>query len=71
MSEMELKHKLNHLLNHWIEHNQGHAAEYEKWVLKAREKGFADVAEAVKKAGTVVQQANEELSRALDLLKKH
>jgi hypothetical protein len=67
----ELVQKLETLLHHWIEHNQSHAAEYEKWVRKAKEEGLGDVGSAVEKAGVVVQSSNGHLQQAIDLLQKY
>lgn len=67
----ELTQKLEALLHHWIEHNHSHAAEYEKWVQKAREEGLGDVGSAIEKAGVVVQNSNRHLLQALNLLQKY
>ncbi|MBW1679386.1 MAG: hypothetical protein JRJ08_04470 [Deltaproteobacteria bacterium] len=69
--EMEIIKKLDILLNHWMEHNREHAAEYEKWALKAKEEGLTDISQAIQTAGEVIQKSNDNLLNALNLLKKH
>ncbi len=63
---MENVDKLRVLLQHWIEHNQGHAADFEKWQkIMANEDQPAiaeDIANAIKKT----EEINTILAKALD-----
>ncbi|WP_163340101.1 hypothetical protein [Desulfopila sp. IMCC35008] len=62
---MENKEKLRVLLQHWIEHNEGHAAEFEKWRHTAEHDGEADIASAINEAITKMKEANVALEKAL------
>jgi hypothetical protein len=68
--ENETIKKLKVLLSHWMEHNQEHAAEYEKWALKAKAEGFAELDHALKEASNVIRKTNEKLANTLELAKK-
>ena len=65
---MEIKEKLKHLLHHWMEHNDGHAAEYEKWAKQAEAAGLSEVGERIYAASRVVKQANASLQEAIERL---
>lgn len=68
---MEIIKKLGILLHHWMEHNTEHAAEYEKWALKAKEEGLSDISQAIQKAAGIIQKSNENLQEALNLLQTY
>ena len=65
MTEME---KLRALLPHWMEHNDEHAAEYERWAAKARLAGHDQVAEWIRSVAQQMVQSNRPLQQALDEL---
>ena len=41
--------KLKALLPHWLEHSEEHIKDNEKWLKRAKEAGFDDVAEGIEK----------------------
>ena len=63
MTEIE---KLRVLLPHWIEHNQEHALEFGRWADTAEEAGHQAAAELIRQAVRSVQQANDDLDKALE-----
>lgn len=65
MTEME---KLRVLLPHWIEHNEEHAAEFERWAQMADSAGNGDAAGLIRGAAGRMAQANAALQSALDKL---
>ena len=68
--ENETIKKLNVLLTHWLDHNREHAAEYDKWALRAKAEGFTEVSHALKEASDVIQKTNEKLLKTWEILKK-
>ncbi len=68
MGDTELKDKLRHLLEHWIQHNEGHAAEYEKWAQQAKGVGLTATAERIEDAAQIVSEANRLLGEAVNAL---
>ena len=66
--DREVIKKLSILVEHWIEHNHDHAAEYEKWGMRAKEEALPDVAQAITKAGEAIKQSDVHLRKALQLL---
>ena len=59
--------KLQILLPHWIEHNQNHAAEFQKWAAAARADGATSLAAILDQAAanmlatdTLLKQASAE-----------
>jgi len=60
--------KLRALLPHWMEHNDEHAAEYERWAQVAASAGKDKAAENIRSAAEQVAQAGLALQRALDEL---
>jgi exonuclease VII small subunit len=60
--------KLRVLLPHWIEHNRDHALEFERWADTAEEAEYETAADLIRQAIQRVQQANEDLEKALDEL---
>ena len=68
---MEIIKKLGILLHHWMEHSTEHAAEYEKWALKAKKEGLSDISQAIQKAAGIIQKSNENLQEALNLLQTY
>jgi len=62
MTEIE---KLRALLPHWIEHNRDHALEFGRWAGTAEEAGHEAAAGLIRQAMQSIQQANDDLERAL------
>ena len=65
MTEIE---KLRALLPHWIEHNHDHALEFGRWADTAEQAGHQAAADLIRQAMQGVQQANDDLAKALDAL---
>jgi len=65
MTEIE---KLRALLPHWMEHNEEHAAEYERWAETAASAGKGKAAEYIRSAAEQMAQAGRGLQQALDEL---
>ena len=65
MSEHE---KLRVLLPHWIEHNGEHAAEFRRWAEHAGTADGPSPADSILAAARLVEEANERLEEALELL---
>jgi len=57
--------KLRILLPHWIEHNEEHAASFQRWVARARELGWEGTAQGIEEAVERMAACNEALSAAL------
>jgi hypothetical protein len=62
---MESLEKLRILLQHWIDHNEGHAAEYEKWQHVAAHEGTATLAGHIAGAIEEMAKVNRLLEKAL------
>jgi hypothetical protein len=60
--------KLRALLPHWIEHNREHALEFGRWAGTAEQAGHQAAADLIRQAMQGVQQANDDLAKALDVL---
>jgi len=60
--------KLRVLLPHWIEHNEEHAASFERWVAKARELGREETAQRIEEAVEQMGVCNQALIAALEAL---
>lgn len=60
--------KLRALLPHWIEHNRDHALEFGRWAGIAQEGGHQAAAVLIRQAMQGVQQANDDLEKALEAL---
>ena len=60
--------KLHILLPHWIEHNEDHAASFERWVAKARELGREETAQRIEEAVERMAACNQALTAALEAL---
>ena len=60
--------KLRALLPHWIEHNHAHAHEFGRWADTAEEAGHQTAADLMRQAVQGLQQANDDLAKALDAL---
>ena len=58
--------KLQVMLSHWLQHNQSHAAEYEKWAEVARKAGHPDAAGHIEQALDLLDKADKTLQKALD-----
>jgi hypothetical protein len=58
--------KLRALLPHWMEHNDEHAAEYERWAETALSAGAGKAAERIRSAAQQMAQAGLALQQALD-----
>lgn len=59
---------LDLLLDHWVEHNVTHMEGFEEWAKKAIENDKPEVADAIFEAIRCMQQANEELAKAKELM---
>lgn len=62
--------KLRVLLPHWIEHNQEHAASFQKWSTKAQELGQQETAQHIEEAVERMAACNDALTAALEALEK-
>ena len=60
--------KLRALLPHWMEHNEEHAAEFERWAEMAVSAGQGKAAERIRSAARQMEQSNAALQQALDEL---
>ena len=60
--------KLRILLPHWIEHNEEHAAGFERWVARARELGREETAQRIEEAVGRMAACNQALRAALEAL---
>jgi hypothetical protein len=60
--------KLRALLPHWIEHNEEHAAEFERWAKVAASAAHGEAAELIRLAANEMGRANAALQHALDEL---
>jgi L-ascorbate metabolism protein UlaG (beta-lactamase superfamily) len=60
--------KLRILLPHWIEHNEDHAASFERWVAKARALGREERAQGIEEAVERMAACNQALRAALEAL---
>ena len=65
MTDLE---KLRALLPHWMEHNDEHAAEYERWAETAASAGKGKAAEYIRSAAGRMALAGLALQQALDEL---
>lgn len=65
MTDME---KLRALLPHWMEHNNEHAAEFERWAETAASAAQGEAAELIRRAAGQMAEAGLSLQRALDKL---
>ncbi len=72
MKTEDEKEKLSLLLVYWIEHNKEHEKDFKRWTEKA--KGFGeigtDVYEAIMEAVEHMEEVNECLSNAFELINK-
>ncbi|MBN2468509.1 MAG: hypothetical protein JXD19_10200 [Deltaproteobacteria bacterium] len=66
--EIKTTERLEVLLAHWINHNNEHAAEYERWAQRAQDEGLDDISAAIRTAATTTAQSNDSLRKALNLL---
>ena len=60
--------KLRILLPHWIEHNEEHAASFQRWVPKARALGREETARRIEEAVERMAACNQSLTAALEAL---
>ena len=68
--EMTMEQKLLTLFSHWIDHNDSHKDNFSLWAGKARDAGFAEVADALDQAAAMSQDVTDKLRTALATLKK-
>ena len=64
----EIIKKLKILLSHWMEHNQEHAAEYEKWASLAREARLEEVALILQAAIEEIEKTNAKLTQVAEVI---
>jgi len=62
--------KLRILLPHWIEHNEEHAASFQRWVARARALGQEETARRIEKAVEQMAACNQALTAALEALER-
>ncbi|MEA3340622.1 MAG: hypothetical protein U9R15_11700 [Chloroflexota bacterium] len=60
--------KLRILLPHWIEHNEEHAAGFQRWAAKARVLGQEETAQRIEEAVERMLPCNQALTAALAAL---
>lgn len=60
--------KLRVLLPHWIEHNQEHAASFQRWAVRARKLDRQEAARRIEEAVESAEQTTEKLAAALEAL---
>ena len=60
--------KLRILLPHWIEHNEEHAASFERWVARARALRRGETAQRIEDAVERMAACNQALRAALEAL---
>jgi len=60
--------KLRILLPHWIEHNEEHAAGFQRWMVKARKLGQEETARQIEEAVERMMTCNQALTAALAAL---
>jgi hypothetical protein len=61
--------KLIKMVEHWIHHNEDHAQSFKDWAGRARELEKGEVATLLEDVAYQSLQQNEQLRRALSLLK--
>ena len=66
LSEQE---KLAKMIEHWIQHNIEHARSYRDWAQRADGLGQAEVASVLSGMAAASTKQNEDLERALSLLR--
>jgi len=66
LSEME---RLIKMLEHWIHHNEEHGRSYRDWAIRAKELGSEKVAVIIEGVANSTHLQNQNLERALELLK--
>ena len=62
--------KLRVLLPHWIEHNEEHAANFQRWAAKARELGQDQAAQRIEEAAGRMVVCNQSLAAAREEMMK-
>ena len=60
--------KLCILLPHWIEHNDEHAASFQRWGVRARELGQEETAQRIEEAVERMAACNRALTAAVEAL---
>ena len=60
--------KLPVRLTYWIKHNIEHAQEFREWAQRAEASGLGDVASKLQDAALEMEQLNNHLQKALDLV---
>jgi hypothetical protein len=63
-------HKLTKMVEHWIHHNEDHARSFKDWAERARELGKSEVGTLLQGAAQQSLQQNDQLRKALNLLKQ-
>ncbi|MGA7875448.1 MAG: hypothetical protein WCA08_07270 [Desulfoferrobacter sp.] len=63
------KEKLTKMVEHWIQHNIEHARSYREWAQRADDLGQKEVAEILSGIAAHSTRQNEDMERALALLK--
>jgi len=67
--ELTFEQKLEKLFSHWIDHNESHKDTFFTWAGRAKEKGLAEVAGNLEKAGQLSEDVTRQLKDALNNLK--
>jgi hypothetical protein len=60
--------KLRILLPHWLEHNKSHSGEFGRWAEAMRQSGEQEAAALLDKAVKELQDADQALTEAMELL---
>jgi len=61
--------KLKRMMEHWLRHNEEHARSFSDWAERARSMGQAGVAVLIEDVARQSLHQNEQLQKALQLLK--
>ena len=62
--------KLAKMIEHWIQHNNEHARSYREWAQRANGLGQNEVAEILSGIADQSTRQNEDMERALALIKR-
>ncbi len=66
-AEEELK-KLRVIMPYWIKHNNEHIEENKKWLVRAEQAGFKELAEDLRKVIQLSEETNRYITAALEKL---
>lgn len=66
---MEFTEKAKIRIEHWMHHNMDHGYDYESFARELEAAGKSESAVHIRKMGTLVEQSNAHLKKALEYLK--